>query len=204
MAADGYTWFKISGPLETWAPAEPVRGDVWVAGRQGTTTFLGPRTAPNTTIVAAGLARLTFGAGGPASIGASQAATAARAFSPNGDGSEDRLTLRWTNGLAFDSLMLRVFRSNGSLVGTRAVTATGSGAQAWAWTGRSAGIGWPRPVRRPARRAGRGADVHGAVGPAVAAGPGDGLAITIDTVRPKLSGADDRWPADLATTRRSP
>ena len=190
MAADGYTWFKISGPLETWAPAEPVRGDVWVAGRQGTTTFVGPRTAPNTTIVAAGLARLTFGAGGPASIGASQAATAARAFSPNGDGSEDRLTLRWTNGLAFDSLMLRVFRSNGSLVGTRAVTSTGSGAQAWAWDGSLGGhrlVDGRYAVQLVGRAGGRTYTAP-SVRPLLPAQV-TAYAITIDTVRPKLTGA---------------
>ncbi len=190
VAADGYTWFKISGPLETWAPAEPVRGDVWVAGRQGTTTFLGPRTAPNTTIVAAGLARLTFGAGGPASIGASQAATAARAFSPNGDGSEDRLTLRWTNGLAFDSLMLRVFRSNGSLVGTRAVTATGSGARAWAWDGSVGGhrLADGRYAVQLVGRAGGRTYTAPSVRPLLPAQV-TAYAITIDTVRPKLTGA---------------
>ena len=58
----------------------------------------------------------------------------------------------------------------------RAVPATGSGAQAWAWDG---SVGGHRLANGrylvQLVGTGRGADVHGAVGPAVAAGPGDGL-----------------------------
>ena len=189
VAADGYTWFKISGPLRSWGPTEPVRTGVWVAGRNGSTTYLTPRTPPNTTIVAAGIAGLTFGAGGSGSVGSSEAAKAARAFSPNGDTSEDRLTLRWTNALAFDSLTLRVFRPTGTLLGTRAVTATGAGAQAWAWDG---AIGGHRLAdgRYLVQLVGR-ADGHTYTAPfrPLLAAQVAAYAVTIDTLRPKLTSA---------------
>ena len=95
--ADGYTWYQVSGPLSTWAPVRPVRFGGWVAAKRGGTAYLAPRTAPNTTLVAAGIAGLSFGSAGAASVGNAPAALAARAFSPDGDGSEDGLTLRWRN-----------------------------------------------------------------------------------------------------------
>ncbi len=58
-----------------------------------------------------------------------------RAFSPNGDGSEDSLRIRWTNAVRMDSLTLRVFRPDGKLVGSRGIPDTGNGAQAWDWNG---------------------------------------------------------------------
>ncbi len=135
VLADGYRWYQVSGPISTWAPVEPVRSGNWVAGSQGSTAYLGPRLAPNTTIVAAGISGLSFGPGGAASLGPSAAARAARAFSPNGDGSEDGLVLRWSNRVAFDTLVLRVFRSDGHLAGTVNVPDRGRGVQSWAWNG---------------------------------------------------------------------
>ena len=140
VLADGYRWYQVAGPITTWAPVEPIRSGNWVAGSQGSTTYLGPRLAPNTTIVAAAISGLSFGAGGSASLGPSAAARAARAFSPNGDGSEDGLVLRWTNRVAFDSLVLRVFRADGHLAGTANVPDRGRGAQGWTWNG-SVGAG---------------------------------------------------------------
>ena len=135
VQAEGYSWYQVSGPLQSWGPTEPVRSGNWVAGRSGSVALLVGRTPPNTTIVDAGIAGLSFGAGGPASLGPSAAAGAARAFSPNGDGSEDGLAIRWTNGLALDSMTLRVFRANASIVGTRVVPRTGRGPQVWVWDG---------------------------------------------------------------------
>src|SRR5262245_59441246 len=67
--------------------------------------------------------------------GESTAALDARAFSPDADGSEDTLRLRWTNRVTLDGLTLRVFRIDGSLVGTRAVPQLASGARTWDWDG---------------------------------------------------------------------
>ncbi len=189
VRADGYTWFQVAGPLSTWATTEPVR-TAWVAATDGTTAFLAARTPPNTTIVDAGLSHLSFGAGGAASVGSSAAALAARAFSPNGDGSEDGLTLRWTNGLALDALTLRVFRANGTLVGTRAVPDVGVGAQGWAWDGTIDGkrLVDGRYVLQLVGQAGARTYTAPSIRPMTPAQVA-AYAVTIDTVGPKLTAA---------------
>ncbi len=134
--ADGYTWYQVSGPLSTWAPVRPVRFGGWVAAKRGGTAYLAPRTAPNTTLVVAGIAGLSFGSAGAASVGSAPAALAARAFSPDGDRSQDGLTLRWRNGAALDVLALRVLRAgDGAVLGSRSVPDRTRGAQAWTWDG---------------------------------------------------------------------
>jgi spore germination protein YaaH/flagellar hook assembly protein FlgD len=190
VQADGYAWYQVSGPLQTWAPTEPVRTGNWVAGKDGSVAYLVGRTPPNTTIVEAGIAGLSFGADGRASLGPSPAAHAARAFSPNGDGSEDRLTIRWTNGLALDSLTLKVLRADGSTVGTRGVSGVGRGPQAWAWDGtvdghrlvdgryvlQLIGTAGSRTFRAPSARPMTPAQVAL-------------YAVTVDTIGPRLTGA---------------
>ncbi len=51
VTADGYRWYRISGPLRSWAATRPVRSGNWVAAGSGSVDYLDPRTAPNTTIV---------------------------------------------------------------------------------------------------------------------------------------------------------
>src|SRR5207245_1158842 len=120
VSADGYTWDEVTGPIAEWNTVNFTRSGVWMAVRSSTTTYVAAATAPNATFIDAGIDGLTFGDGGDASLGSSTVALAARAFSPNGDGSKDRLRLRWTNHLAFDSMALRAFRLDGTLAGTRA------------------------------------------------------------------------------------
>jgi flagellar hook assembly protein FlgD len=101
---------------------------------------VGAYRAPNATSVTAGLRDFGFGFGTSAeSIGSAAAARAARAFSPNGDGSEDALRIRWTSAVALDGLTLKVFRADGTAVGTSAVSGLGAGAHTWDWDGRVAG-----------------------------------------------------------------
>ena len=190
VQADGYSWYQVSGPLQTWAPTEPVRSGNWVAGRDGSVAYLVGRTPPNTTIVDAGLAGLSFGAGGPASLGSSPAALAARAFSPNGDGSEDGLAIRWTNGVALDGLTLRVLRADGSIVGTRAVPDVAPGAQVWNWDGTVGGhrLADGRYVLQLIGTAGSRTFTAPSVRPMIANQVGL-FAVTIDTVGPRLTGA---------------
>jgi spore germination protein YaaH len=190
VRADGFTWYRITGPLSTWAPTGLVRSGSWVAARTATTTFLLPRTAPNSTIVDAGLAALSFGSGGPGSLGPSAAARAARAFSPNGDGSEDGLTLRWTNGVALDSLSLRVFRADGTLVGARGVPDVAGGPQNWAWDGTVGGkpVGNGAYVLQLVGRAGSRTFTAPSVRPTTAAQVAR-YGVLVDTVGPKLTGA---------------
>jgi flagellar hook assembly protein FlgD len=96
--------------------------------------------APGGTTVRAGIRRLDFGANGAATaLGTSPAQLAARAFSPNRDGSEDGIRLRWTNATRMRSLVLRVLRLDGRLIGTRTIRARATGDQAWTWDGKVRG-----------------------------------------------------------------
>ena len=190
VQADGYTWYQIAGPLTSWAPVEPVRSGVWVAGGTASATYLSPRTPPNTTIVDAALRGLSFGAGGAGSLGPTPAARAARAFSPNGDGSEDRLGLRWTNGLALDALSLRVFRASGTVAGTLAVPDLAPGAQTWAWDGSVGGAPLPdgsyllQLVGTAAGRTYSAPSARPITGAQLAR-----YAVTIDTVGPRMTAS---------------
>jgi len=141
VSADGYTWYEVTGPLAEWNTVTFTRSGVWMAVRSTTDAYVTAAPAPNGTLVDAGVEGLTFGDAGGSSLGSSAAALAARAFSPNGDASKDRLRLRWTNHLAFDSMALRAYRLDGSLIGSRALPDVGVGAQAFDWDGALTGVG---------------------------------------------------------------
>ena len=147
VSADGYTWYEVTGPLTEWNTVNFTRSGVWMAVRSTTETFVAAVTAPNATLVDAGVDGLTFGDTGGASLGTSAAALAARAFSPNGDASKDGLRLRWTNHVALDSMALRVYRLDGSLVGSRALADVGIGDRVFDWDGALTGIGAPADGR---------------------------------------------------------
>ncbi|HEU0242940.1 MAG TPA: FlgD immunoglobulin-like domain containing protein, partial [Candidatus Limnocylindrales bacterium] len=140
VGRDGYTWYEVTQPIREWSPVSFVERGVWIAVAKGSTRYVVATSAPNATIVKAGIRRLDFGAPGtPSALGTGAGPTAARAFSPNGDRSEDGLALRWTNGLAMGSMKLYVLRKDGSVVGTRLVPDVAAGAQAWTWDGKIGG-----------------------------------------------------------------
>ena len=93
--------------------------------RNASTSFVGATQAPGATRIDAGIDPLRIGAGG----------STVAAFSPNIDGSGDRLHLTWRNHVALDTIALRVYRLNGSFVGSRALARTGAGDQAYDWDG---------------------------------------------------------------------
>ena len=126
-SADGYTWYQVSGPIRQWAPVDAVEIGGWVAASGGGQTYLTSRVPVYATTVDAGLAGLTLNGGG------------ARVLSPNGDGTDDTIRLDWTNGLALDSLSLRILRPNGSLVGAMPVATTAAGPAGFSWDGRLGG-----------------------------------------------------------------
>jgi flagellar hook assembly protein FlgD len=135
VSADGYTWYQVIAPLVEWNPVSPVRR-AWVAESDGGSSFLAPVRPPNSTRVVAGISGLSFGAVGAASVGPTPTAASRRAFSPNGDGSQDSIRLDWRARVAFDALTLNVFRPDGTLVGSRAVPARAAGDQSFSWDGR--------------------------------------------------------------------
>ncbi len=134
-SADGYTWYQVTGPLSAWGPVTPKFGGRWIAARSSGQTNVIATKPPNSTRVSAMLGGLGFGGGGAASLGGAAAAVADRSFSPNGDGSGDGLRIDWTNGVALDSLALRVFRADGTLVGDVPVSQLGAGDRRVSWNG---------------------------------------------------------------------
>ncbi|NJD26926.1 MAG: hypothetical protein FIA92_01355 [Chloroflexi bacterium] len=125
---DGYTWYQVSGPIRQWAPVDPIQVGGWVAASGEGETYLAARPPVYTTTVDAGLHGLALNGGGQ------------RLLSPNGDGTNDTIRLGWTNNLAFDSLSLRILRSDGTVLGSMPVPSTGAGSASFTWDGRLGGV----------------------------------------------------------------
>jgi spore germination protein YaaH/flagellar hook assembly protein FlgD len=185
VSADGYTWYEVTQPIAEWSPVSFVERGVWVAVRS-TVPLIAASPAPNTTIVNAGLRDLDFGAGG--TTGAGNAAL--RAFSPDADGSGDTLRVRWTSTVPLDGLVLNVYRTDGSLIGQRTLTAFATGPHEWDWDGK---LGGPavadgsyllQLVGTGAGKTYRAPSVRPATPTQVA-----GYAVTVDTKAPVLTGA---------------
>ncbi len=138
VTANGYTWYRVTGPLARWGIVGSVQRDVWVAARSSSDTFLAPARAPNTTAVRAVIAGLSVGVAGDTA-----GPTTGRTISPDGDGVRDALRFRWTNGRALETLSLRLFRPDGSSAGSVPIPHRDAGAQAWTWDGRVAGARLP-------------------------------------------------------------
>ena len=186
---DGATWYEVTQPIREWNPVTFVERGVWVATASSGTTHVKPYRAPNSTRVDAGLVGLDFGRDGPA-LGTTAAARASRSFSPNGDGSEDALRLRWTNGIAMDSLTLKVYRPDGSLVGSAAVPDLAAGARAFDWNGKAGGsrLADGQYVLQLVGTAGERTFRAPSARPATATQMAR-YAVTIDTVAPKVASA---------------
>ncbi len=187
VRSDGYTWWEVTQPIREWGPVSFVERGVWVAVSSSSSTYVVPYRAPNSTTVDAGLRGLDFGADGASGVGSGSSAVARRTFSPNGDGSGDTLRLRWTNTVAMDSISLKVYRTNGSLVGTRSVPAPRKGAQTWSWNGRVGGsvVADGQYVLRLVGTAG-GKTYSAPSSKPVTAAQITAYAVTVDTVAPKV------------------
>jgi len=141
--ARGYTWYQIVGPLSTWNAVQPAFSGGWVAVATADATWVDPAKPPNATSVGAYLGDLTFTGAGAASVGLGAAAVALRSFSPNGDGSKDAIRLDWTNAVSLDSLVLRVFRADGALLGEVPLDDLAAGPAAATWNGMVGGSRLP-------------------------------------------------------------
>ncbi|HET9681852.1 MAG TPA: glycosyl hydrolase family 18 protein [Candidatus Limnocylindrales bacterium] len=123
-SADGYTWYRVNGPISQWSPVDFTQLGGWVAVTDGTSNYVVPRSSPYATQVSAGMTGYAVGGGGD------------RVVTPDGDGVNDTIRVDWTNTRALDSLTLRVFASSGSLVGSRSVTTKlAAGNQTLWWDG---------------------------------------------------------------------
>jgi len=127
-SSGGYTWYRVNGPIRQWQPVDFAQLGGWVAVADGTKTYVVPRAAPYGTRISAGIRDYAVAPAGD------------RVLTPDGDGVNDRIRLAWTNASELESLTLRVFSSDGSLVGTRAVPRLAAGAQTFDWDGTLGGV----------------------------------------------------------------
>jgi spore germination protein YaaH len=132
-SAGGYTWYEVAGPVRQWGPVDTLQVGGWVAASAKGVTNVGPRGAVYATRIDAGITTLRLNGGG------------ARVLTPNGDGVNDQLKLSWTNRRGLDSLALRVYRANGTLLGTDALGASKrtAGPHTYVWDGRIGGARVP-------------------------------------------------------------
>ena len=166
--AGGYAWYEITEPITEWAPVGLTQTGVWVAaGPVGSAAaYVVPIHAPSSTKVAAGIVGLGFAGAGTASVGPGAAASQ-RAFSPNGDGSQDTLRLDWTDRVALSAATLNVYRTDGTLLESHGLGPLAAGPATVEWdgavgghrvkdgmyvlqiVGRSAGVTYSAPSARP-------------------------------------------------------
>ncbi len=188
-SADGYTWYQVRGPLREWGVVSALPAAAWIATSGGGSTLVSPAKAPNTTRVHAVIGGLAFGNAGSASIGSGSSATVHRALSPNGDGSGDTLAIDWTNVRALDSLVLRVFRADGSLVGNAALGQRSAGAHHIEWNGRVGTTILPSGRYLVALVATAAGTTYANPGSVFQPTVFTTFAVTIDTVAPVVSSA---------------
>jgi spore germination protein YaaH len=124
---EGYTWFQVAGPIRQWRPVDQPQIGGWIAAFGNGVKNAGPRRPVYATRVNAGISGLRLNSGGQ------------RVLTPNGDGNHDRLHLTWTNHVSVDSLALRVYRLDGSFVGSVSLGGTGAGGHSYDWNGRIGG-----------------------------------------------------------------
>ncbi|MEO8272532.1 MAG: glycosyl hydrolase family 18 protein [Chloroflexota bacterium] len=128
VAGDGYAWYQVSGPVRQWGAVDAMQVGGWVAASGNGATNAAPRRPVYATRVSAGITDLRLNGGG------------ARYLTPNGDGDHDTLRVTWTNQRTFDSLALRVYRLDGTFVGSVALGGVGSGSHGFDWDGRVGGV----------------------------------------------------------------
>jgi spore germination protein YaaH len=128
VSGEGYTWFEVSGPIRQWAPVDAPQIGGWVAVSGNGATNVAPRRPVYATVVNAGITGMLLANGGE------------RVLTPNRDGSQDVLRVAWTNQVDFDSMALRIFRTDGTFVGAVGLGSTGAGSHAYSWNGQVGGV----------------------------------------------------------------
>jgi spore germination protein YaaH len=129
VAADGYTWYQVTLPIQEWGPVSPVTSEVWIAAGTSSTPYVVAVQAPNAT---------TVDADAPSPAGARYMGLAPVRL----------LDTRYGNGLAgpFSSGAVRAFQIAGrggvpanAVAVTGTVTTTGSTGAGWVTVGPSTG-----------------------------------------------------------------
>jgi spore germination protein YaaH len=126
VSGEGYTWWQVSGPVQQWAPVDPMQIGGWIAASGNGTTNASPRRPVYATVVHAGITGLRLGGAGGRVVT-----------------SDVAMPIAWTNQVDFDSLTLRAFRTDGTVAGSLALGATGAGSHVYSWDGRISGGSLP-------------------------------------------------------------
>ena len=196
--ANGYTWYEVTGPLREWGPVSEPMSDVWVAASGAATPYVVPRQPPNVSTVDAGIAGLRLGPGGAAAPGGGTT------FSPNGDGVDDVLPIGWTGRVALSAATLSVWRTDGSLVGTKALGPQPAGVIHLTWDGTLGGKPVPDGDYVLTISGTGGSRTYSAPAPgplpAAAAGP---YTVTIDRIVVTRLAGSDRFATAAAISRAS-
>ena len=129
VRAEGYTWYQVDGPIRQWGPVDGLQFGGWVAAFGNGVTNASPRSPVYATRVAAGITGLRLNGG------------VDRVLTPNGDGVNDELRVTWTNQRDLDGLALRIYRSDGTFVGSEVLGAgkLPEGPHGFDWDGRIGG-----------------------------------------------------------------
>jgi len=150
VSGEGYTWWEVAGPVKQWSPVDLMQVGGWVAASGNGATNAGPRRPVYATLVNAGITGLRLAGGGD------------RALTPNGDGSQDTLRIDWTNQVTLDGLALRIYRTDGSYVGSRSLGGTGAGSHTYNWDGELGGTVVPAGAYVVQLRGSRGSNTFNA------------------------------------------
>ena len=191
--ANGYTWYRVTGPLAEWGIVGSVNRNVWVATKSSTATWVVGAPAPHTTAVRAVIGSLAFGPAGTSAIGTTSTAVASRALSPNGDGVQDTIRIGWNHAVALDALELRLFRADGSPAGTVPLSQRSAGAHAFTWNGAAGGARLPDGRYLAALVGSAGGTTY--FNPSLSllgTAQLDSFGLTIDTVVPALASSVSR------------
>jgi spore germination protein YaaH len=149
VKAAGYTWFRVTGPINQWGVVDNPQVGGWIAAYGNGVVNARPRRAVYATAVRAGITGLRLNDGGLRVL-----TTADRRYAT--------LRVTWRNRVTLDSLSLRVFRLNGTVVGSVGLRATGTGSHAYAWNGRIGGSRLPAGAYVLQLRGTRGSTIYSA------------------------------------------
>jgi spore germination protein YaaH len=129
--ADGL-WYQVTGPVAAVNPVVPLFPGPWVA-----TVFAAPVAPPNSTAVSAGITDYSVGVAGllPSGTGIDRG----KVFSPDGDGIRDTLPISWSDKVAFDDVVLTIYREDETIAGTIDLGARAAGPQTYSWNGTPGG-----------------------------------------------------------------
>jgi hypothetical protein len=188
VSRDGYAWYEVTEPVREWGPVSFVERGVWITVRSSTRTYVRAAPRPATRSSGRGSGAWTSAAAHPAPSGRARPGRAAGLLARRrrlGGRAAAALDERADDGGA-DA---RVYRTDGTLVGSRRVSDARAGAQAWDGTGRSAAAGSAPAAHPAAQGATPAADLPRALGPASHAGQVAACKVTVDTVDPTITSA---------------